>query len=87
MRHGIDPGEEGGRIDVRVQLRGDRCLAQVCDTGVGLQATGGGLGTGLATLRERLQLVFGATAQLRLTSVEPHGACAEAEFPAQKVDA
>ena len=87
VRHGIDPAEEGGRIDVRVTLRDDRCTAQVCDSGVGLQPGSGGLGTGLATLRERLQLVFGSAAQLRLVSMEPRGVCAEAEFPAQRVGA
>ncbi|MGH8028872.1 MAG: sensor histidine kinase, partial [Arenimonas sp.] len=84
VRHGIDPGEEGGRIDVRVDVRDGRCIAQVFDTGVGLQSTSGGLGTGLATLRERLQLVFAGDAALRLVSVEPHGVCAEVEFPAQR---
>ena len=83
VRHGIDPGEDGGRIEIRVTLRHDRCLAQVLDTGVGLQEAGNSLGTGLATLRERLQLVFGHEAQLRLSEVAPHGACAELEFPAR----
>jgi sensor histidine kinase YesM len=87
VRHGIDPGEEGGRIDVRASVRDGRCIVQVSDTGVGLQTTSSGLGTGLATLRERLQLVFGGDAQLRLASIEPHGVCAEAEFPAQRGDA
>src|SRR5262249_12965211 len=59
VRHGIDPSEEGGRIEVDVRRRGDRCLVRVSDTGVGLEEEGGGLGTGLSTLRERLQLVFG----------------------------
>lgn len=83
VRHGIDPSEEGGRIEVRVQLRDGRCHAQVSDTGVGLQPAGDGLGTGLSTLRERLQLVFGGDAQLRLASLEPHGVCVEVDFPAQ----
>jgi sensor histidine kinase YesM len=87
VRHGIDPGEEGGRIDVRVTVRDGRCLVRVCDTGVGLQATSSSLGTGLTTLRERLQLVFAGDADLRLSSIEPHGVCAEAEFPAQRGDA
>ncbi|GJI94374.1 ATPase [Duganella caerulea] len=82
IRHGIDPSEEGGRIDVSVRLRGSRCQAQVVDTGVGLQAAGNGLGTGLATLRERLLLVFGAGASLRLSAVQPHGVCAELDLPA-----
>ena len=82
-RHGIDPSEDGGRIDVRVDVRNGRCHAQVCDTGVGLQQPGQGLGTGLATLLERLQLAFGGDAQLRLTELQPRSACAEVEFPAQ----
>ena len=84
VRHGIDPGEDGGRIEVRVTLRQGRCLAQVIDTGVGLQPAGDSLGTGLTTLRERLQLIFGHEAQLRLSEIAPHGVCAELEFPARK---
>lgn len=83
VKHGIDPGVEGGLVDVQVDVRNGRCHARVLDTGVGLRATGGGLGTGLSTLRERLQLAFGGDAQLRLTEVEPHGVCAEVEFPAR----
>ena len=84
VRHGIDPSEEGGRIEIRVAMRNDRCLAQVIDTGVGLRQAGDGLGTGLATLRERLQLIFGHDAQLRLSEHRPRGVCAELEFPARE---
>jgi LytS/YehU family sensor histidine kinase len=83
VKHGIDPGEEGGRIDIDVQKIGERCRVRVRDTGVGLQQAGNGLGTGLTTLRERLKLVFGDEAQLRLTEQQPHGVCAELEFPAR----
>jgi signal transduction histidine kinase len=86
VRHGIDPSEEGGRIDVDVLLRDGRCLVRVSDTGIGLHATGGhhsGLGTGLATLRERLQLAFAGDAEVSLLPVEPHGVCAELSFPGQ----
>jgi two-component sensor histidine kinase len=84
VRHGIDPSEEGGQIDVDVTVRDSRCLARVSDTGIGLQSTSDGLGTGLSTLRERMQLTFGGDAQLRLLEVEPHGVCAELEFPARR---
>jgi hypothetical protein len=84
VRHGIDPSEEGGRIEVRVRMHGGRCRAEVIDTGVGLAQSGAGLGTGLANLRERLQLAFGDAAQLRLTALEPQGVCAEVEFPARR---
>jgi signal transduction histidine kinase len=86
VRHGIDPSEEGGRIDVDVSLRDQRCLVRVSDTGVGIRAAGSqhtSLGTGLSTLRERLQLAFGEDAEVRLLEVEPHGVCAELSFPAQ----
>jgi hypothetical protein len=82
VRHGIDPSEEGGRIDIHARRRGNRCVIRVSDSGVGLRQTGNGLGTGLATLRERLQLVFDGDAQLRITAQEPRGVCAEVEMPA-----
>ena len=84
VRHGIDPSEEGGRIEVSVMVREGRCIARVIDTGVGLQHASEGLGTGLSTLRERMQLAFGGDAQLRLSGLTPHGVSAEIEFPAQR---
>ncbi|MGZ5040770.1 MAG: sensor histidine kinase [Usitatibacter sp.] len=83
VRHGIDPSEEGGRIDVRVEVRDGRCRAEVVDTGVGLHRTDEGLGTGLETLRERLQLAFGGDARVNVTPVAPHGVRAEIDFPAR----
>ncbi len=83
VRHGLDPSEQGGRIEVRVRVRDGRCHAEVIDTGVGLQRGGEGLGTGLSTLRERLALAFGGDAHLTLAGVEPHGVSAELDFPAQ----
>jgi len=82
VRHGIDPSEEGGHIAIRVRRVGARCQLQVSDTGVGLQVTGRGLGTGLAALRERLQLVFDGAVQLELREVQPHGVSVELELPA-----
>ncbi|HSS26703.1 MAG TPA: histidine kinase [Usitatibacter sp.] len=82
VRHGIDPSEEGGRIDVRVTVADGRCRAEVSDTGAGLKVAGESTGTGLASLRERLRIVFGEAAQVRLATIIPHGVRAEAEFPA-----
>ncbi len=81
VRHGIDPSEEGGRIEIRVIVEGDRVRASVRDSGVGMRKAEGGLGTGLATLRERLKLVFGDAAHLRVDSLQPHGVLAEVTFP------
>ncbi|HYC02324.1 MAG TPA: histidine kinase [Azospirillaceae bacterium] len=89
VRHGIDPSEEGGRIEVRATVRDGRCRILVLDTGVGLAGGPGGtgLGTGLATLRERLSLAFDGDATLRLEPGAAGGARAEVDFPAERVDA
>ena len=81
VRHGIDPAEEGGRIEVVVALRDERCCIAVCDSGVGLRDTGRSAGIGLAGLRERLQLAYGPHAQLRIAAHEPRGVRADIEFP------
>jgi signal transduction histidine kinase len=87
VRHGIDPGEAGGRIEVDIWIRDARCVVRVKDTGVGLKTVSRGLGTGLSNLRERLKLAFGGEAQLTLTEIAPHGVCAEISFPAREVPA
>lgn len=84
VRHGIDPSEVGGCIDIDVWLRDDRCHIRVQDDGVGLRSGSHSLGTGLAALRERLQLAFAGAAQTQLLEVRPHGVCAEIEFPIQR---
>lgn len=88
VRHGVDPSEDGGRIEVRASVRGERLVAQVVDTGAGMTASARGtsLGTGLSTLRERLALTFGGAEQVRvsLLPIEPRGTCAEVEIPARR---
>ena len=87
VRHGIDPSEDGGRIDVQVRLRGDRCRVRVTDTGVGLQSTGDGLGTGLRRCASGCSWHSAATREVRVTEIEPHGVCAELDFPAREAAA
>ena len=84
VRHGIDPSEEGGRIEVIVRRLGDRCRVLVRDGGVGLESPGPGLGTGLASLKERLQLAFGDSATLTVAAEEPRGVLATLDFPARE---
>ena len=83
VRHGIDPSEEGGRIDIEIERLGERCVVRITDTGVGLRPSANGLGTGLTALRERLRLIFGDAAQLRLTAGVPRGVAVEVDMPAQ----
>lgn len=87
IKHGIDPSETGGTVDVRVTVRDQRVQVRVADTGVGLQPRrGDSVGSGLSNLRERLALDFGDDAQVRLGSTTAGGAIAEAEFPARRGD-
>jgi hypothetical protein len=81
VKHGIDPSLDGGRIDVTVTTHEGQCRMQVRDTGVGMNTHNAGLGTGLATLRERLRLMFGEAATVRLSEVQPNGVLAEVELP------
>ena len=83
VRHGIDPSEEGGRIEIDIARRGERCIVRVADTGAGFQHAANGLGTGLMTLRERLRLIFGDAAHLRLGPNSPRGAVVEIDMPAR----
>ena len=83
VRHGIDPNEEGGRIDIDIERLGERCVVRVADTGAGLHPSASSLGTGLTALRERLKLTFGDAAQLRLMSGTPRGVVVEVDMPAQ----
>lgn len=82
VRHGIDPSEEGGRIDVAIERRDGRCVVRVADTGAGLHQSADGRGTGLATLRERLQLICGDAAHLRMAPNDPRGTVVEIDLPA-----
>ncbi|MBV8659042.1 MAG: histidine kinase [Burkholderiales bacterium] len=84
VRHGIDPSERGGRIDIEVRREGNRCRIRVADTGVGLQGGTGGLGTGLAMLRERLKLRFQGDIHMSLEEQTPSGVCALLDFPAEE---
>jgi len=81
VRHGVDPSEEGGRIEVGAQrdaLTGVVSL-WVQDSGVGMNETAG-VGTGLQNLRERMGLFFGPEARLELSETPPHGLRAELKF-------
>ena len=80
VRHGIDPSEVGGRIELGGQsLKDDRVRLWCSDSGVGLTQSVGS-GTGLRNLRERLQMFYGSGARLDLTENQPHGLRAEIEF-------
>ncbi len=81
IRHGIDPGEQGGRIDVGAQRdrAGGELQVWVEDSGVGMSETARP-GTGLANLRARLAAFYGPAARLELLERAPHGLRAQIVF-------
>ncbi len=84
IRHGIDPSEPGGRIEV-CAARDDasgRIAVTVRDTGIGLSAKSTP-GTGLVNLRARLAAVYGPQAGLTLRENAPSGVVAEIVLPAE----
>jgi hypothetical protein len=85
VRHGIDPSEQGGRIEVGGTLDAAtrRARLWVADTGVGLRSDYGA-GIGLENARERLRGVCGADAELELTPQSPRGVRAELSFTVQQ---
>jgi len=83
IRHGIDPGCDGGRIEVGARRQGDEIHLWVADTGVGL-TEGAGTGTGLLNLRERLIASYGPRASVELTEQMPHGVRADVRLPADR---
>ena len=81
VSHGIDPSEEGGRIEVggRRDASSGVVTLWVADTGVGLAETAAP-GTGLANLHARLQAFYGPGTSLDLHEVAPHGLRAGLSF-------
>ncbi len=82
IRHGIDPGCEGGSIEVGARRgEGESVHVWVSDTGVGMSETAGS-GAGLTNLKARLQAFYGAEADVMLSEQAPHGVRAEMRITA-----
>jgi signal transduction histidine kinase len=86
VRHGIDPSEAGGLIEVAARRERpageagrpptDVVRLSVRDDGVGMSEAAAP-GTGLKNARERLAAFYGPAARLELTELVPHGLLAE----------
>jgi signal transduction histidine kinase len=85
IRHGIDPSEQGGRIDVgAVRAPEGHVRVWVADSGAGM-GEHAAAGTGLTNLRARWRASYGEGARLDLLAREPHGLHAELTIPAEAV--
>jgi len=81
IKHGLEPVEEGGRIDLAARETGGELQVQVANTGASLDPAARG-GTGLSNIRERLAALYGASARLVIEEQRPRGVIARIEIPA-----
>ena len=80
IKHGLEPKIDGGTILVRARVEGATLMVDVCDDGVGIDLHADE-GVGLANIRERLQLLYGAQAELVIEAPPGGGACASVRIP------
>jgi sensor histidine kinase YesM len=67
IKHGLEPKPEGGRLTLKAEIVHGKLCVTVADTGLGFgRAATAGTGVGLANIRERLQLLYGARASLTI---------------------
>ena len=74
IKHGLEPKPEGGALRVEAEVAHGKLVVSVADTGVGFgRAATAGTGTGLNSIRERLKLIYGPQAELRIAANSPTG--------------
>jgi hypothetical protein len=84
--HAIAPRREGGQLTVTARKHDGRLRLEVCDDGPGLAGGNGngGSGVGLQLLRERLAVLYGDAAGLRLEAGENRGLRATLDLPLRR---
>jgi histidine kinase/histidine kinase/DNA gyrase B/HSP90-like ATPase len=74
IKHGLEPKPAGGSLQVSAEIVHGKLVVAVADTGVGFGgAATAGTGVGLENIRERLKLLFGTAAELRIAENQPTG--------------
>ena len=74
IKHGLEPKAEGGALTVGAEVVHGKLAVTVADTGVGFaRAATAGTGMGLQNIRERLKLIYGDAAELRIAENTPSG--------------
>jgi hypothetical protein len=74
IKHGLEPKAEGGSLTVSAEVVHGKLAVTVADTGVGFaRAPTVGTGTGLNNIRERLKLIYGDAAELKIAENTPSG--------------
>ena len=74
IKHGLEPKAEGGALTVGAEVVHGKLAVTVVDSGVGFaRAATAGTGMGLQNIRERLKLIYGDAAELRIAEHTPSG--------------
>jgi two-component system LytT family sensor kinase len=88
IKHGLSPKVGGGSIYLRSRVAEDKLVIEVEDDGVGMktmhrQGSGlwAGAGIGMANVSERLNVLYGDTAQLTIDSHEGKGTLVRIRLP------
>lgn len=81
IKHGIEPKEEGGRIDIKAEISDGLLRLTVSDTGVGLAGAVNACGFGLENVKARLHALYRVRADLILEENIPCGTTATLEVP------
>jgi two-component system LytT family sensor kinase len=85
IKHGLSRKLGGGRITITAKRHDGYARIEVRDDGLGMSeerlehAFGGGIG--LNNVNERLRTIYGASCQLKLTSIPGRGTCASIDIP------
>jgi hypothetical protein len=87
IKHGLEPKPEGGRLSVKAEIVHGKLQVTVADTGLGFgRAATAGTGVGLANIRERLQLLYGAKAGLTIAENNGGGTKVTVTVPYKPVE-
>ena len=83
IKHGLEPRVDGGKIRISGTEKNGMLRLEVTDTGDGFQLERDA-GTGLSSIRERLQSIYGDSGRLILEENQPHGLKTIIEVPHAK---
>lgn len=91
VRHGIEPMEAGGELDVSVRRRSGRIYMNVRDTGAGMDPAvareileGSGGGMGLSNVVRRIALRYGDSGKVSVSSTPGAGTTIRLSIPAEE---
>jgi len=80
IKHGLEPKPEGGRLEIDAEILDGQLAVHVLDTGVGFTPKSES-GVGLTNVRERLEALYKARAELIISVPPAGGTCATIKVP------